>query len=185
MGIRSDRLGPRRVEAKKPQHTLQSAAVLSYAAKRKTLDITFFALGFGVRPRLRVSQASPPSLLDPSIAPVAAGAFGFLILSLLEPEPHIIRCPSLEEAMADNRKKRGRADRSRIDVNQAYELQYWKEMFGVSGRQLAEAVREVGPTVKKVAAYLKEKDKTQTSRRRRAPRRTTPKSSRTNRYEAY
>jgi hypothetical protein len=87
--------------------------------------------------------------------------------------------------MADNREKRGRADRSRIDVNQAYELQYWKEMFGVSGRQLAEAVREVGPTVKKVAAYLKEKDKTQTSRRRRAPRRTTPKSSRTNRYEAY
>lgn len=41
--------------------------------------------------------------------------------------------------MADNRKKRGRADRSRIDVNQAYELQYWKEMFGVSAQQLAES----------------------------------------------
>jgi Protein of unknown function (DUF3606) len=83
--------------------------------------------------------------------------------------------------MADNRKKRGSPDRSKIDINQAYELQYWKEMFGVSAQQLAEAVREAGPTVKKVAAYLK--DKTPKSRRR-APRRT-PKSSRTSRYEAY
>jgi hypothetical protein len=84
--------------------------------------------------------------------------------------------------MADNRKKRGGTDRSRIDVNQAYELQYWKEMFGVSAQQLAEAVREAGPTVKKVAAYLK--DKTPTSPRRKELRRT-PKSSRTSRYEAY
>jgi hypothetical protein len=70
--------------------------------------------------------------------------------------------------MADNRKNRGKPDRNRINVNQAYELQYWKEMFGVSARQLAQAVREAGPTVKAVAAYLKEKDKTRTSPRRRA-----------------
>jgi hypothetical protein len=80
--------------------------------------------------------------------------------------------------MADKKK---RADRSKIDINQAYELQYWKEMFGVSAQQLAEAVGEVGPTVKKVAAYLK--DKTPKSRRRAPPR--TPKSSRTSRYEAH
>jgi hypothetical protein len=59
--------------------------------------------------------------------------------------------------MVDNRKKRGRPDRSRIDVNQAYELQYWKKMFGVSGQQLAAAVRQVGPRVKNVAAYLADK----------------------------
>jgi hypothetical protein len=58
--------------------------------------------------------------------------------------------------MVDNRKKRGRPDRSRIDVNQAYELQYWKKMFGVSGQQLAAAVRQVG-WVKNVAAYLADK----------------------------
>jgi Protein of unknown function (DUF3606) len=63
----------------------------------------------------------------------------------------------LEEPMVDNRKKRGRPDRSRIDVNQAYELQYWKKMFGVSGQQLAAAVRRVGPRVKNVAAYLANK----------------------------
>jgi hypothetical protein len=70
--------------------------------------------------------------------------------------------------MADNRKKRGKPDRNRINVNQAYEFQYWKEMFGVSARQLAEAVRQGGPTVKAVAAYLKEKDKTRSPHRRRA-----------------
>jgi Protein of unknown function (DUF3606) len=83
--------------------------------------------------------------------------------------------------MPDNRKKRGRADRNKIDVNQAYELQFWKEMFGVSAQQLTEAVREVGPSAKKVAAYLQ--DKTRTSQRRTFRR--TPKSSRTSRYEAY
>jgi hypothetical protein len=83
--------------------------------------------------------------------------------------------------MADNRKRHARANRSRMDVNQAYELQYWKEMFGVSGKQLAEAVREAGPSVKNVAAYLK--DKTRASQRR-TPRQTC-KSSRTSRYEAY
>jgi hypothetical protein len=61
--------------------------------------------------------------------------------------------------MVDNRKKRGRPDRSRIDVNQAYELQYWKKMFGVSGQQLAAAVRQVGPRVKNVAAYLADKER--------------------------
>src|SRR4029453_271068 len=59
--------------------------------------------------------------------------------------------------MVDNRKKRGRPDRNRIDVNQAYELQYWKKMFGVSGQQLAAAVRRVGPRGKNVAAYLGDK----------------------------
>jgi len=59
--------------------------------------------------------------------------------------------------MTDNKRNRGKADRSRINVNQAYELQYLKEMFGVSGRQLAAAVREVGPSVKKIAAHLKSK----------------------------
>jgi Protein of unknown function (DUF3606) len=68
--------------------------------------------------------------------------------------------------MVDNTKKRGTPDRSKVDVNQAYELQYWKKMFGVSGQQLAAAVRRVGPKVKDVAALA---DKRRISGRRRPP----------------
>jgi hypothetical protein len=60
--------------------------------------------------------------------------------------------------MADSKKKRGRrTDRNRINVDQAYELQYWKDVFDVSAQQIAEAVRHVGPRVKNVAAYLESK----------------------------
>lgn len=73
--------------------------------------------------------------------------------------------------MADNKKNVGKADRGRINVNQAYELQYWKEMFGVSGRQLAAAVRKVGPSVKKVAAHLESTKSRSRRARPLAPRR--------------
>ena len=59
--------------------------------------------------------------------------------------------------MADDRKKRGKADRSTINMSEDYEKQYWKKKFGVSGQQLAGAVRAVGKSAKKVEAYLKDK----------------------------
>lgn len=59
--------------------------------------------------------------------------------------------------MADNKSKRGKADRDRINVHEDYEREYWKKKLGVSGQQLAAAVRKVGPMAKRVQAYLKDK----------------------------
>jgi hypothetical protein len=43
--------------------------------------------------------------------------------------------------MADDKTKRGKPDRSRININD-YEKTYWKEELGVSGQQLAAAARK-------------------------------------------
>jgi Protein of unknown function (DUF3606) len=59
--------------------------------------------------------------------------------------------------MADDRTKKDFRDKTRINVNEDYEKEYWKKRFRVSGQQLAGAVRAVGPSVKKVEKYLNEK----------------------------
>lgn len=59
--------------------------------------------------------------------------------------------------MADDKTKRDYRDRSRINTSEAYEVEYWKKKFNVSGQQLAGAVRAVGSSVKKVSEYLKNK----------------------------
>ena len=59
--------------------------------------------------------------------------------------------------MADDLKKRGKADRNRINVHEKWEFNLWKKELRVSGQQLAGAVRTVGPMVTKVKAYLKKK----------------------------
>lgn len=59
--------------------------------------------------------------------------------------------------MADDKSKRDYRDRSRINTSEPYEMQYWKKKFNVSGQQIAGAVRAVGPSVKKIAEYLKSK----------------------------
>ncbi|MGY3496395.1 DUF3606 domain-containing protein [Bradyrhizobium sp. USDA 4502] len=59
--------------------------------------------------------------------------------------------------MADDKSKTDYRDRTRINLNEDYEKEYWKKRFGVSGQALAGAVRAVGVSVKKVEKYLKEK----------------------------
>ena len=55
-------------------------------------------------------------------------------------------------------KKRDYGDKARIDINQSYQVAYWKERFGVSEEELSEAVRAAGAWASKVEAYLKSKD---------------------------
>ena len=55
-------------------------------------------------------------------------------------------------------KKRDYGDKTRIDMNQAYQVAYWKERFGVSQEALSEAVQAAGAFARKVEAYLKSKD---------------------------
>jgi len=60
--------------------------------------------------------------------------------------------------MADDKSKIGKPDRIRININEGYEKEYWKKELDVSGQQLAGAVRVVGPMVKDVKKYLKDKE---------------------------
>jgi hypothetical protein len=57
--------------------------------------------------------------------------------------------------MADDRTKRGPADRQRISLSEDYEVTYWTQKWSVSREQLAEAVRRVGPMSAAVAKELK------------------------------
>ncbi|MCP1972942.1 MULTISPECIES: DUF3606 domain-containing protein [Bradyrhizobium] len=59
--------------------------------------------------------------------------------------------------MADDKTKKNYRDRTRININEDYEKEYWKKRFNVSGQALAGAVRAVGVSVKKVEKYLKER----------------------------
>ena len=58
--------------------------------------------------------------------------------------------------MSDDTHKRSR-DRSRIAMNEEYEVRYWTKKLGVSEEELGEAVRAVGNRADKVEEYLKGK----------------------------
>lgn len=55
----------------------------------------------------------------------------------------------------DDKQKKGGADRSRININEAYELDYWSNKFGVSKDKLKDAVETVGTSADAVEDYLK------------------------------
>jgi hypothetical protein len=55
-------------------------------------------------------------------------------------------------------KKRDYSDKTRIDLNQSYQVAYWKDRFGVSEKELSEAVMTAGALARKVEEYLKSKE---------------------------
>jgi hypothetical protein len=57
--------------------------------------------------------------------------------------------------MADNKKKRGGADRGLIALNEPYEVVYWSKKFKITPAKLKAAVKQAGHSAKKVAAYIK------------------------------
>ena len=57
--------------------------------------------------------------------------------------------------MADDKANPGRPDRDRINMEEAYEVQYWSEKFGVSQEELTAAVKKVGPMASDVKRELK------------------------------
>ena len=56
--------------------------------------------------------------------------------------------------MADDLSKRGPEDRSRINVNEPYEVRDWSKTLQVSPEELKKVVKEVGPMVKDVKKQL-------------------------------
>jgi hypothetical protein len=57
--------------------------------------------------------------------------------------------------MADNKKKRGGADRRLIALGEPYEVAYWSKKFKVTPAKLKAAVKKAGHSAKKVEAYIK------------------------------
>jgi hypothetical protein len=57
--------------------------------------------------------------------------------------------------MADNKAKRGKADRALIALSEPYEVKYWSKKFKVTPAKLKAAVKKVGHSSKKVEAYIK------------------------------
>jgi len=55
-------------------------------------------------------------------------------------------------------KKYDYSKKTRIDLNQSYQVAYWKERFGVTEAELGEAVRAAGALARKVEEYLKAKE---------------------------
>jgi hypothetical protein len=57
--------------------------------------------------------------------------------------------------MADDKTKTGQQDRSRININEDYEVRDWSKKFGVSADELRKSVKAVGPMADDVEAHLK------------------------------
>ncbi len=57
--------------------------------------------------------------------------------------------------MPDDLSQKGPADRSRINLSEPYEVQYWADKFDVSKERLSEAVRKVGHSADAVSRELK------------------------------
>jgi hypothetical protein len=57
--------------------------------------------------------------------------------------------------MADDKKKRGGADRGLIALSEAYEVAYWSKKFKITPAKLKAAVKKAGRSAKNVEAYLK------------------------------
>ena len=56
--------------------------------------------------------------------------------------------------MSDSKDGRGSADRSRINVHEDYEFQYWTKKFGVTPEQLSAAVGKIGVSAAAVEREL-------------------------------
>lgn len=61
----------------------------------------------------------------------------------------------LIKKVMDDKQKTGSADRTRININEGYELDYWSAKFGVSKEKLKAAVDTVGTSASAVEDYLK------------------------------
>ena len=57
--------------------------------------------------------------------------------------------------MADNKKKRGGADRGLIALSEPYEVAYWSKKFKITPAKLKAAVKKAGRSARNVEAYIK------------------------------
>lgn len=56
--------------------------------------------------------------------------------------------------MADDKSKVAPGDRSRININEDYEVAYWTKALGCTKQELQKAVKEVGVSASAVKKYF-------------------------------
>ncbi len=56
--------------------------------------------------------------------------------------------------MSDNLQNRGAQDRSRINLHEKWEVQYWTKELGVSQEELERALKQAGNSVNAVRQHL-------------------------------
>jgi len=66
-------------------------------------------------------------------------------------------CPSTMEVNMDNKTIRGPADASRVNLSEAYKVEYWTKTLGVTKAQLASAIKTVGTSAERVRQHLKQR----------------------------
>ena len=90
--------------------------------------------------------------------PQRAGVHGLILRGANGPPDatarHAFVINVAEVAMADDKSKRGRQDRARINVNEDYELRGWSKKFGVTQTELKKTVKKVGPSAAAVKKEL-------------------------------
>jgi hypothetical protein len=67
---------------------------------------------------------------------------------------HAALIPTKEAIMSDNLQNRGAQDRSRINMHEKWEVQYWTKELGVSEEELAKAVEEAGNSAEAVRQHI-------------------------------
>jgi Protein of unknown function (DUF3606) len=77
--------------------------------------------------------------------------------------------------MADNKKKRGGADRALIALGESYEVAYWSKKFKITPARLKAVVAAAGHSSKNVAAYLARKKTTRKTAKKKTARKTAKK----------
>jgi hypothetical protein len=60
-----------------------------------------------------------------------------------------------EAIMSDDLNNRGQQDRSRINMNEKWEVQYWTKELGVSEEELRQIIQQAGNNVTDVRQHLK------------------------------
>lgn len=55
----------------------------------------------------------------------------------------------------DDKTKKAGADRTRININESYEVDYWANKFGISKDKLKATVQIIGSNADEVEQYLK------------------------------
>ncbi|HEX4488780.1 MAG TPA: DUF3606 domain-containing protein [Terriglobales bacterium] len=59
--------------------------------------------------------------------------------------------------MADDKTKKAPQDANKVNVHEAYEIEYWTKKFGCTSQQLKDAVKKVGTSAAAVEKELKKK----------------------------
>lgn len=98
---------------------------------------------------------SPQTQKSAGLSDVAGSLTRCSLSRFGSPSVHDAETTISENTMADDKTKSGGQDRTRISLNEDYEVADWCAKFGVTTEQLKAAVAAVGDQASRVESYLK------------------------------